>query len=568
VDSANGAAVRIAMTVAKRGSDSDFAQQNSGSDPLFAGSSGGRLQTVTNEETGEYGEVHVNLAAQTGLIHADLTMGTNTVELQTLQANKKLACPGVQLSGQGFVLSSAEATVMCATSSAPLIKRYLTGRDLAQTMREQFVIDTHGLDRDELRTRYPDAFQWLHERVKPEREQNPRETYRKNWWKHAETRAKFREAILGLSRFIVTSRTARHRTFQFIDANALPETKVLILAFSDAFVLGVLQSSAHVSFADRMGGWLGVGNDSTYNHSDCFEKFPFPAEDTGLTPELRARIANLAEQIDHHRKRVLGLLPSTANHSQAPDTLGRGLPGADFWACDSMRPPAIPAPAQHSQQPKRPPVNEPTKNLTLTGLYNVLEALKQGRSLTPKEKQIHTLGLVGVLKDLHDDLDAAVLQAYGWTDHPDAQELLVRLVALNARRATEEKIGMVRWLRPEFQNPSVLVTSDVPSNQALATRPTGQQADLALDAPAHEAKPVKVPKATSNGLEPQPWPATLPDQVRAVAAVLAGAPIALSLEAIEARFKSRGAWKKSLPRILDTLEALGRARREGDGWRG
>jgi hypothetical protein len=324
VDSANGAAVRIAMTVAKRGSDSDFAQQNSGSDPLFAGSSGGRLQTVTNEETGEYGEVHVNLAAQTGLIHADLTMGTNTVELQTLQANKKLACPGVQLSGQGFVLSSAEATVMCATSSAPLIKRYLTGRDLAQTMREQFVIDTHGLDRDELRTRYPDAFQWLHERVKPEREQNPRETYRKNWWKHAETRAKFREAILGLSRFIVTSRTARHRTFQFIDANALPETKVLILAFSDAFVLGVLQSSAHVSFADRMGGWLGVGNDSTYNHSDCFEKFPFPAEDTGLTPELRARIANLAEQIDHHRKRVLGLLPSTANHSQAPDTLGRG----------------------------------------------------------------------------------------------------------------------------------------------------------------------------------------------------------------------------------------------------
>lgn len=24
----------------------------------------------------------------------------------------------------------------------------------------------------------------------------------------------------------------------------------------------------------------------------------------------------------------------------------------------------------------------------------------------------------------------------------------------------------------------------------------------------------------------------------------------------------------SLPRILDTLEALGRARREGDGWRG
>lgn len=54
---------------------------------------------------------------------------------------------------------------------------------------------------------------------------------------------------------------------------------------------------------------------------------------------------------------------------------------------------------------------------------------------------------------------------------------------------------------------------------------------------------------------------------RAVAAVLASANAALPLDAIEARFKSRGPWKKSLPRILETLEALGRARREDDAWR-
>jgi len=40
------------------------------------------------------------------------------------------------------------------------------------------------------------------------------------------------------------------------------------------------------------------------------------------------------------------------------------------------------------------------------------------------------------------------------------------------------------------------------------------------------------------------------------------------LSAIEAGFKGKGPWKKGLPRILDTLEALGRARREGAGWRG
>ena len=65
-----------------------------------------------------------------------------------------------------------------------------------------------------------------------------------------------------------------------------------------------------------------------------------------------------------------------------------------------------------------------------------------------------------------------------------------------------------------------------------------------------------------------PWPATLPEQVRALAAVLATSTAPLTVADIEAGFKGKGPWKKGLPRILDTLEALGRARREGAGWRG
>jgi hypothetical protein len=67
--------------------------------------------------------------------------------------------------------------------------------------------------------------------------------------------------------------------------------------------------------------------------------------------------------------------------------------------------------------------------------------------------------------------------------------------------------------------------------------------------------------------QPQPWPARLPEQVRAVASVLAAQPGALSMSEIEAHFKGRGPWKRSLPRILDTLAALGRARHESAGWR-
>jgi hypothetical protein len=65
-----------------------------------------------------------------------------------------------------------------------------------------------------------------------------------------------------------------------------------------------------------------------------------------------------------------------------------------------------------------------------------------------------------------------------------------------------------------------------------------------------------------------PWPAALPEQMRSVAQLLAASPAPLPLAAIEAAFKGKGPWKKGLPRILDTLEALGRAHLDAGGWRG
>ena len=47
----------------------------------------------------------------------------------------------------------------------------------------------------------------------------------------------------------------------------------------------------------------------------------------------------------------------------------------------------------------------------LTCIYNVLEELRSGESLTVKGKQIHDQGLVTVLRKTHDELDQVVLEA-------------------------------------------------------------------------------------------------------------------------------------------------------------
>ena len=153
-----------------------------------------------------------------------------------------------------------------------------------------------------------------------------------------------------------------------------------------------------------------------------------------------------------------------------------------------------------------------------------------------------------------------MLLAYGLEPGQSTDALLTHLVALNAQRAAEEKAGNIRWLRPEFQNPAAKSLQ----NQELETPASiGLQADLALNLPLPAAK---TDAKTAAGLPA--WPGTLPEQVRAVAQVLSTAPQAMPLSALEASFKGKGPWKKGLPRILETLEALGRARREGKDWRG
>ncbi|WP_366520865.1 type IIL restriction-modification enzyme MmeI [Rhodoferax sp.] len=472
-------------------------------------------------------------------------MGAKLADAQPLKANQNLSNRGVQLFGAGFILTPDEAA---ALGNPAIVKDYCNGRDLTDTPRGVKVIDAFGLSADQLRLQFPATFQWLLERVKPERDQNNRASYRDNWWFFGEPRKVLRQQLANLPRYIATVETAKHRVFQFLDASILPDNRLVAIALDDAFCLGVLSSHVHHVWALATGGTL--EDRPVYTKSICFETFPFPSEDTGLTPALREKISALAEQIDQHRKRVLGLLPSTAS-SHAHTAPAHHAPANPLFQQDNQ-PLALMNKAQAainsvSTMTTASPA-KPDKSLTLTGLYNVLQALRVGRALTAKEKHIHSAGLVGVLKTLHDELDAAVLAAYGWGDlaHMPSpsqakDELLQRLVAMNQRRALEEANAQVRWLRPAFQNPLSKTELPMQVQQAL-------EVDLASN-PASRAK------------LPESWPATLPEQVKAVVQVLSRNPGALTLAQIAAHFGTSASLKKSLPTLLQTLEALGRAHR-------
>lgn len=531
VDTADGAAVRIAMTVGA------------------AKSGAGRLVLPVAEFEAEHGEVAVTLSERRGVIHQDLRVGANVAAACSLRSNSDVSNRGFCLFGAGFIVEQSEVTRLGLGVNDGLeahLRPYKNGRDLTQLSRDVYVIDLFGLSSEEVRRRFPAVYQHVLERVKPGRDTNNRESRRRNWWVFGEPNPKLRVQLAGLARYIVTVETSKHRVFQFLDGEIAPDNMLVCIALDDAVAHGVLSSVVHVVWALAAGGRLGVGNDPRYNKSRCFETFPFPdlhaadkfggpisyalEDENGQPGEFTAigeypsdRIRNLAEQLDAHRKRQQAAHPS----------------------------------------------------LTLTGMYNVLEKLRSGGALTPKERTTHEQALVSVLRQLHDELDEAVLYAYNWGDllpllrvangndfAPEGQTrddakrafdeaILERLVALNAERAAEEARGHVRWLRPDFQNPE---ESRTPEQGGFDTGERGGSKD-----------PVAIPPTTA---KPLPWPKDPVDQVRAVADLLAASPVPLSLDEIAARFTARGPWKKRLPKLLEMLVVLGSAQEQEGGYAG
>lgn len=474
--SADKAAVRIAMTVG------------------VGGTREGALREVASERDLNTDAPKVELVEQEGKIQPDLSLGADVTSAHPLRSNDGLSSPGVKLHGSGFIVTPQQAKALGLGSIDSLeehIRPYRNGRDLTARPRGVMVIDMFPLKEREVYDRFPTAFQWIADQVRPQREGRRGRTkdateYADRWWQFGKPRPELRKALAGLSRYIATVETSKHRFFQFLDITIRPDNMLVSIALEDAYFLGVLSSRIHVVWALAAGGRLGVGNDPRYNKTRCFDPFPFPHP----PKELKAHIRELGERLDGHRKTVL---------------------------------------EQHNQ-------------LTMTKFYNVLEKLRAGEALSEAEKDFYDAGLIGVLKQIHDDLDAAVAEVYGWPADLTDEEILERLVALNHERATEERAGKVRWLRPDFQAPK----------EPVAAKPAEQlEADLA--AAEGKAKKPSLPRQ-------------LPEQVAAIRAMLAEADDILSPGELAQRFSQGRRAEKRVRDVLRTLTMLGQAERINGGY--
>jgi hypothetical protein len=271
---------------------------------------------------------------------------------------------------------------------------------------------------------WPDLLAIVEQKVKPDRlmlHGNPSADQRRAfWWQWGRYTPALFDAIRGLERVLVIAQISRTFAFCYLD-EAIYSHKLVVFALPARGAFALLQSRPFEQWARQYGATM--KDDFTFTPSDCFENFPFPFD------------SRRGSAVDGARSEQA---PSTVDPLQALEQAGREY--YDFRAALMVR-----------------------NNEGLTKTYN--------RFHDPEERDPDIVKL----RELHDAMDRAVLNAYGWTDiqptcgffldyeddedetpgkpskrrkpwryrWPDdvRDEVLGRLLELNAERAKEEALA-------------------------------------------------------------------------------------------------------------------------------
>jgi hypothetical protein len=320
-----------------------------------------------------------------------------------LKQNEGKAFQGDIVRGIGFVLEPGEAEALIAKDprNADCLFPYLNGEDLNSHPEQQpsrWVICFHDWDLERAR-QYPDLLRMVEERVRPERERLTGPGDKRNreyWWQFGAYRAGMRQAIAPLRRVLVRATVSETHAMTFVPNSWIYGHKVIVFAFEDDYHFALLQSNIHQDWFRRFTSTLRT--DINYSPTDCFDTFPFPKlESESVRIEKMPQAFQQAAQV-----------------------------GAAYH--------------EHRRQVML------SRQLGLTKTYNLFH--------NPACQDADILRL----RELHAEMDRAILACYGWQDldpahsfyqndrgqtrytiSPEARrEVLARLVELNLEIANQE----------------------------------------------------------------------------------------------------------------------------------
>jgi type I restriction-modification system DNA methylase subunit len=353
-------------------------------------------------------------------------------EPRDLSENASVMFQGSICLGDGFLLTQTEADALIERNrqNRNIIQQIINGQELNNQPDQspgRSIINFKDFDEATAR-QFPEAFEIVELKVKPERLKQSDAGGREYWWRFLRPRLEMARKINGLSRCFAAAATTKYLNFSAVPVDIVFTHALFVFTTDRWDLFSIGQSTIHEVWARKYSGSLETR--LRYSPSDCFETYAFPAD---LWQTANSTLADIGERYHEHRRNLmlslwLGLTDVyNLFHSK---TLEADL--KDHFASRAKKDPdGLKIPEEH-----------------------------RARALAFN----YDAALAGILelRRLHIELDTAVRDTYGWQDldlahdfyevetlpendrvrysiSPAARkELLKRLLKLNHERAAEE----------------------------------------------------------------------------------------------------------------------------------
>ena len=284
----------------------------------------------------------------------------------TLQCNLNKVYQGSIFLGNGFLIdpSNAKRMIEKEIDNAKVLFPVINGDEINNEPFQEpsrFIINFFDWSQEKASC-YQEPFQIVEEKVKPERLINKDKTARQKWWQHLRPRMEMYSKIHSLEHCFVAAATTKYLNLSSQQTDRVFLNTLYVFCTDSYSEFTILQSTIHECWARKYSGAL--KQDLRYSPTDCFETFPFPMGSVD-----NATLYALGEQYDKFRIELMHM--------------------------------AI---------------------IGLTKTYNLFHNPKLTPAIIAKESkqslEISEQAYQDILKlrQLHKEMDEAVLAAYGWSD--------------------------------------------------------------------------------------------------------------------------------------------------------
>jgi hypothetical protein len=171
---------------------------------------------------------------------------------------------------------------------------FVNGEDLTtrpDSSARRWVINFFDWSEDRAR-QYPDCYAIAREKVKPDRDRSKRDTYRRNWWRHAESAVRLYKQIDGFASVLAIALVSKVVVPVRIPTGQVFSHATAIFATEDLADLALLSSAPHYWWAITWGSTLETR--IRYTPSDVFE--------TLMRPISTERMRRAGEVLDRDRR--------------------------------------------------------------------------------------------------------------------------------------------------------------------------------------------------------------------------------------------------------------------------